>query len=128
MEEIFRKRHKDEIENKRATQELVLKDKREKEKIHNDYLIKNKELEDNYTIRTKEIDNDFIIQNKKLKRKEKKDEHNFVLKKMEMEELQDIYSDRIFSRITSNFKVMKLSGQDIRKIKKFARKESEELQ
>ena len=47
---------------------------------------------------------------------------------LSLEELQDIYSDRIFSRITSNFKVMKLSGQDIRKIKKFARKESEELQ
>lgn len=86
MEEIFRKRHKDEIENERLTQEFVLKDKREKEKINNDYLIKNKELEDKYAIRTKEINNDFIIQNKELKRKEKKDKHNFVLKKMEIEE------------------------------------------
>ena len=86
MEEIFRKRHKDEIENERLTQEFALKDKREKEKIHNDYLIKDKELEDKYAIRTKEINNDFIIKNKELKREEKKDKYNFVLKKMEIEE------------------------------------------
>jgi len=86
MEEIFRKRHKDEIENERLTQEFALKDKREKEKIHNDYLIKDKELEDKYAIRTKEINNDFIIKNKELKREEKKDKYNFVLKKTEIEE------------------------------------------
>ena len=33
-----------------------------------------------------------------------------------------------FSRITSNYRLLKLSGQDIRKIKKIARKESEDFQ
>jgi len=42
--------------------------------------------------------------------------------------LQMTYSDRIFSRVTSNYKLLKLSGQDIRKIKKIARKESEDFQ
>lgn len=46
---------------------------------------------------------------------------------LSLEDLQRTYSDRIFSRITSNFKVLKLSGQDIRKAKKFARRESEDL-
>ncbi len=44
-----------------------------------------------------------------------------------LEQLQQTYSDRIFSRVTSNFRLLKLSGQDIRKIKKIARKESEDL-
>jgi DNA replication protein DnaC len=35
-----------------------------------------------------------------------------------LEELRDSYSDRIFSRITSQFKLLKLSGSDIRIIKK----------
>ena len=43
-----------------------------------------------------------------------------------LEGLQQIYSDRIFSRITSNFRLLKLSGPDIRKVKKIAKKESEE--
>ncbi len=44
-----------------------------------------------------------------------------------LEELQRTYSDRIFSRVTSNFKLLKLSGPDIRKMKKIARKESEDF-
>ena len=44
-----------------------------------------------------------------------------------LEQLQQTYSDRIFSRVTSNFRLLKLSGQDIRKIKKIARKESEDM-
>ena len=47
---------------------------------------------------------------------------------LSLEELQMTYSDRIFSRVTSNYKLLKLSGQDIRKIKKIARKESEDFQ
>ncbi len=47
---------------------------------------------------------------------------------LSLEQLQNTYSDRIFSRITSNFRLLKLSGQDIRKIKKIARKESEDFQ
>ncbi len=37
---------------------------------------------------------------------------------LNLEELRDRYSDRIFSRITSNYSLCKLSGQDIRMYKK----------
>ena len=37
---------------------------------------------------------------------------------LSLEELRDRYSDRIFSRISSNFKLFKLSGKDIRMFKK----------
>jgi len=37
---------------------------------------------------------------------------------LSLEELRDRYSDRIFSRITSNFEVCKLTGPDIRMYKK----------
>ncbi|WP_029232274.1 ATP-binding protein [Butyrivibrio sp. VCB2006] len=47
---------------------------------------------------------------------------------LSLEDLQAIYSDRISSRIISNYKLFKLSGQDIRKLKKIAKKESEDLQ
>lgn len=40
-----------------------------------------------------------------------------------LEGIQTIYSDRIFSRITGNYKMLKLSGPDIRKEKKFAKKD-----
>ena len=40
-----------------------------------------------------------------------------------LEGLQSIYSDRIFSRITGNYKILKLSGPDIRKEKKLAQKD-----
>jgi DNA replication protein DnaC len=46
---------------------------------------------------------------------------------LSLEQLQHTYSDRIFSRVTSNYRILKLSGQDIRKIQKIARKESEDL-
>ncbi|WP_029232602.1 ATP-binding protein [Butyrivibrio sp. VCB2006] len=42
-----------------------------------------------------------------------------------LEGLQSIYSDRIFSRITGNYKILKLSGPDIRKEKKLAQKDLE---
>lgn len=42
-----------------------------------------------------------------------------------LEGLQSIYSDRIFSRITGNYKILKLSGPDIRKEKKLANKDYE---
>ena len=47
---------------------------------------------------------------------------------LSLEELQNTYSDRIFSRVTSNYRLLKLSGPDIRKLKKIARKESEDFQ
>ena len=37
---------------------------------------------------------------------------------LSLKELRNIYSDRIFSRITSNYEICKLSGQDIRMYKK----------
>ncbi|MDR2043817.1 MAG: ATP-binding protein [Clostridium sp.] len=37
---------------------------------------------------------------------------------LSLEELRDRYSDRIFSRITSNFQICKLSGPDVRMYKK----------
>jgi DNA replication protein DnaC len=37
---------------------------------------------------------------------------------LSLEELRNRYSDRIFSRITSNYEICKLSGQDIRMYKK----------
>ena len=49
-----------------------------------------------------------------------------ITSNLSLEGLQQIYLDRIFSRITSNFRLLKLSGPDIRKIKKIAKKESEE--
>ena len=36
-----------------------------------------------------------------------------------LEEIRDYYSDRIFSRLVSNYDFFKFTGQDIRKIKKF---------
>ncbi|MBQ7615071.1 MAG: ATP-binding protein [Butyrivibrio sp.] len=45
-----------------------------------------------------------------------------------LEQLQNTYSDRIFSRVTSNYKLLKLSGPDIRRVKKIAMKESEDYQ
>lgn len=39
-----------------------------------------------------------------------------------LEDFRDRYSDRIFSRITSNYTLLKLSGQDIRMQKKIAHK------
>ena len=41
---------------------------------------------------------------------------------LSLEELRDRYSDRVFSRITSNFTICKLSGPDIRIYKKRMRK------
>lgn len=36
-----------------------------------------------------------------------------------LEEIRDYYSDRIFSRLVSNYDFLKFTGQDIRKLKKF---------
>ncbi len=38
---------------------------------------------------------------------------------LSLEEIRDYYSDRIFSRLVSNYDFLKFTGQDIRKIKKF---------
>ena len=37
---------------------------------------------------------------------------------LSLQELRDRYSDRIFSRVTSNFKLCKITGPDIRMYKK----------
>lgn len=44
-----------------------------------------------------------------------------------LDQLQNTYSDRIFSRVTGNYKLLKISGPDIRRLKKLAKKESEDL-
>ena len=37
---------------------------------------------------------------------------------LSLESLRDLYSERVFSRISSNFKMRKLIGKDIRLMKK----------
>ena len=61
-----------------------------------------------------------------LNERESRKKPTIITTNLSLEELQRTYSDRIFSRITSNFRILKLSGPDIRKIKKIAMKESEE--
>ena len=43
---------------------------------------------------------------------------NFVTN-LSLEEMQERYDDRIFSRTTGNYSMFKIFGDDIRKIKKF---------
>lgn len=62
-----------------------------------------------------------------LNERDNRKKSTIITTNLSLEELQNTYSDRIFSRVTSNFRLLKLSGQDIRKIKKIARKESEDL-
>ncbi len=62
-----------------------------------------------------------------LNERDNRKKSTIITTNLSLEELQKTYSDRIFSRVTSNFKLLKLSGPDIRKIKKIAQKESEEL-
>ncbi|MBO6242644.1 MAG: ATP-binding protein [Butyrivibrio sp.] len=63
-----------------------------------------------------------------LNERDNRKKATIITTNLSLEQLQNTYSDRIFSRITSNFRLLKLSGQDIRKIKKIARKESEDFQ
>ncbi len=62
-----------------------------------------------------------------LNEREGRKKSTIITTNFSLEDLQRTYSDRIFSRITSNFRLLKLSGPDIRKIKKLARKESEDF-
>ena len=61
-----------------------------------------------------------------LNERDARKKSTIITSNLSLEGLQQIYSDRIFSRITSNFRLLKLSGPDIRKVKKIAKKESEE--
>ncbi len=63
-----------------------------------------------------------------LNERDNRKKSTIITTNLSLENLQNNYSDRIFSRITSNFRLLKLSGQDIRKLKKIARKESEDMQ
>ena len=63
-----------------------------------------------------------------LNERDNRKKSTIITTNLSLEHLQNNYSERIFSRITSNFRLLKLTGQDIRKIKKIARKESEDLQ
>ena len=62
-----------------------------------------------------------------LNERELRKKSTIITTNFSLEDLQKTFSDRIFSRITSNFSLLKLSGPDIRKIKKIAMKESEEF-
>ena len=42
---------------------------------------------------------------------------------LSLDALSDIYSERIFSRITSNYKMLKITGDDIRIKKKLMRED-----
>jgi DNA replication protein DnaC len=62
-----------------------------------------------------------------LNEREGRKKSTIITTNYSLEQLQNTYSDRIFSRVTSNFKLLKLSGPDIRKVKKLAKKESEDI-
>lgn len=71
-----------------------------------------------------EITNAFVssqlfacLNNRQLRRKP-----IIISTNLSMEELRNKYSDRIFSRIMSNFEVCKLTGRDIRMVKKMSSK------
>jgi DNA replication protein DnaC len=67
-----------------------------------------------------ELTNSFVssqlfscLNNRHLRKKS-----TIITTNLSLGELRDRYSDRIFSRITSNYKVCKLTGHDIRMLKK----------
>ena len=62
-----------------------------------------------------------------LNERESRKKSTIITTNYSLEQLQNTYSDRIFSRVASNFKLLKLSGPDIRKVKKIAKKESEDV-
>lgn len=57
------------------------------------------------------------LNNRHLRRKS-----TIITTNLSLEELRDRYSDRIFSRITSNYGMCKLTGRDIRIMKKLSQK------
>ncbi|MBQ3795436.1 MAG: ATP-binding protein [Butyrivibrio sp.] len=63
-----------------------------------------------------------------LNERDNRKKSTIITTNLSLEHLQNNYSERIFSRITSNFRLLKLTGKDIRTLKKIARKESEDLQ
>ncbi len=62
-----------------------------------------------------------------INERENRKKSTIITTNYSLEQLQNTYSDRIFSRVTSNFKLLKLSGPDIRRLKKIAKKESEDF-
>ena len=62
-----------------------------------------------------------------LNERDNRKKSTIITSNLSLEGLQQAYQDRIFSRITSNFKLLKLSGPDIRNQKKIAQKESEDF-
>ena len=63
-----------------------------------------------------------------LNERDNRKKSTIITTNLSLEHLQNNYYERIFSRITSNFRLLKLTGKDIRTLKKIARKESEDLQ
>lgn len=62
-----------------------------------------------------------------LNERDNRKKSTIITSNLSLEGLQQAYQDRIFSRVTSNFKLLKLSGPDIRNQKKIAQKESEDF-
>ena len=62
-----------------------------------------------------------------LNERDNRKKSTIITSNLSLEGLQQAYQDRIFSRITSNYKMLKLSGPDIRNQKKIAQKESEDF-
>ena len=56
----------------------------------------------------------FYVVNERLNRKK----GTIISTNLSLESLRDLYSERVFSRISSNFKMRKLIGKDIRLMKK----------
>lgn len=67
-----------------------------------------------------ELTNSFVISSlfSLLNERHLRRKSTIISTNLTLEDLRDSYSDRIFSRITSQFKLFKLSGSDIRIIKK----------
>ena len=86
MEEIFRNRKRDEMENNRLMEKIMRDDQNEKERIKNDFSIKQEQINNDYNIRTKEINDKFIIDQQNIKRKSKKDKMELINQRMEIEQ------------------------------------------
>mgnify|MGYP002927662923 CR=1 FL=1 len=56
----------------------------------------------------------FLCINERLARRKS----TIISTNLSLESLRDLYSERVFSRISSNFKMRKLIGKDIRLMKK----------
>ena len=96
MEEIYRKRRKDQQDYILEKERIYKNDQREQEKIKKNYLIQKEKINKNYEYKMKKQNDNFILENKKIEKKaeEEKNRHseeeyknkaNFKLKLKEMD-------------------------------------------